>query len=284
MCIVVCSLFLMPAVNAEVKTFDGVGEYYMGELENVGVARQRAKEKAVQKTENQAGVYIKAYSRALNDELSDDEITAITSNAVKIIGGPIYTIQIISIENRSVLLVTAKIKAEFDTDEINKWLERNANERKEIIAQDKDLQKEIAERDRELAELKKKLAEHEQRAKENAKKDTSVSTQQVGGQIFEGVGEYRLGSSETIINAEKGARILAMQNALEKAGILVSSYSQVKDFELDKDVITTKSHAVLKVLEAKPDWKDFVCRMTVKVDINVAELNKWLEQEAKKSR
>ena len=188
-----------------------------------------------------------------------------------------------AIEDGKTFAENAKIKAEFDTDEINKWLERNANERKEIIAQDKDLQKEIAERDRELAELKKKLAEHEQRAKENVKKDTPVSTQHVGGQIFEGVGEYRLGSSETIINAEKGARILAMQNALEKAGILVSSYSQVKDFELDKDVITTKSHAVLKVLEAKPDWKDFVCRMTVKVDINVAELNKWLEQEAKKS-
>ena len=283
MVLVVFSLFLMPAVNAAVQTFEGVGEYYMSELEKVGVARQRAKQKAVQDAQRKAGVYLKSYSRSINSEITDNEILAITSNAYKIIDET-YEIRLVPLsDGTKTVLVTAKVKATIDTDEINKWLERNATERKEIIAQNKDLQKEIAERDRELAELKKKLAEHEQRAKENVKKDTPVSTQQVGGQIFEGVGEYRLGSSETIINAEKGARILAMQNALERAGILVSSYSQVKDFELDKDVITTKSHAVLKVLEAKPDWKDFVCRMTVKVDINVAELNKWLEQEAKKS-
>ena len=153
-----------------------------------------------------------------------------------------------------------------------------------LTKQNGELLKQIDESNKKIDELKKELAEKERLAKKIADENNPALKQEVGGQIFEGVGEYRMGSSDTIIYVEKGARILAMQNALERAGILVSSYAQVKDFELDKDVITTKSHAVLKVIEAKPEWKDFVCRMTVKVDINVAELNKWLEQESKKSK
>lgn len=276
--LVAASLLIATPVSAAVQTFEGVGEYVMSDFESFDVAKLRAQQKAVRAAQEKAGAYLKTYSRSADSELLD-EISAVTANIIQVTN--------VSYERQPLeqgCFIKATVTATIDSDKITKWLDRPESERKAIIAQDKDLQKEIAARDRELAELKKKLAEHERLAKETPKETKPASTQQVGGQIFEGVGEYRLGSSETIINAEKGAKILAMQNALEQAGILVDHYAQVKDFELDKSVITTKSRAVLKVIDATPEWKDFVCRMTVKVDINVAELNKWLEQEAKKSK
>lgn len=278
--LVAVSLLIAVPVSAEVITVEGFGEYYMGYIDTLDVAKKRAEQKAVRAAQMKAGVYLKTYSRSVNSELTDDEIVAVTNSTINVknVRWEIYEMESLD------LLIKATVTATIATDEITKWLDRSASERKTIIAQDKDLQRAIAERDRELAELKEKLAEHERLAKETPKENKPVSTQQVGGQIFEGVGEYRLGSSETIINAEKGARILAMQNALERAGVLVSSHGQVKDFEFDKDVITVKSKAVLKVIEAKPEWDNFVCHMTIKVDINVAELNKWLEQAAKRSK
>ena len=272
--LVAASLLIAAPVSASLQTFEGVGEYVMSDFESFDVAKLRAQQKAVRAAQEKAGAYLKTYSRSADSELLD-EISAVTANIIQVTNVR-YELQPLE----QGVFIKATVTATIDSDEITKWLDRPESERKAIIAQDKDLQKEIAARDRELAELKKKLAEHERLAKETK----PASTQQVGGQIFEGVGEYRLVSSETIINAEKGAKILAMQNALEQAGILVDHYAQVKDFELDKSVITTKSRTVLKVIDATPEWKDFVCRMTVKVDINVAELNKWLEQEAKKSK
>ena len=272
--LVAASLLIAAPVSASLQTFEGVGEYVMSDFESFDVAKLRAQQKAVRAAQEKAGAYLKTYSRSADSELLD-EISAVTANIIQVTNVR-YELQPLE----QGVFIKATVTATIDSDEITKWLDRPESERKAIIAQDKDLQKEIAARDRELAELKKKLAEHERLAKETK----PASTQQVGGQIFEGVGEYRLVSSETIINAEKGAKILAMQNALEQAGILVDHYAQVKDFELDKSVITTKSRTVLKVIDATPEWKDFVCRMTVKVVINVAELNKWLEQEAKKSK
>ena len=278
--LVAITLLIAAPVSAEVKTFEGVGEYVMDDSVSFDVAKLRAQQKAVRAAQAKAGIYLKTFSRYVNSELSDDEIVAATAAALTVTDTKITR----SIVSYDVILIQATVTVTIDSDAITKWLDRDESDRETIIAQNKDLQQKIDENKKELAELKKKLAEHERLAKETPKETTPASTQQVGGQIFEGVGEYRLGSSETIINAEKGARVLAMQNALEKAGILVDHYARVKDFELDKSVITTKSRAVLKVIDAKPEWKDFVCRTTIKVEINVAELNKWLEQEAKKSK
>ena len=278
--LVAITLLIAAPVSAEVKTFEGVGEYVMDDSVSFDVAKLRAQQKAVRAAQAKAGIYLKTFSRYVNSELSDDEIVAATAAALTVTDTKITR----SIVSYDVILIQATVTVTIDSDAITKWLDRDESDRETIIAQNKDLQQKIDENKKELAELKKKLAEHERLAKETPKKTEPASTQQVGGQIFEGVGEYRLGSSETIINAEKGARVLAMQNALEKAGILVDHYARVKDFELDKSVITTKSRAVLKVIDAKPEWKDFVCRTTIKVEINVAELNKWLEQEAKKSK
>ena len=137
----------------------------------------------------------------------------------------------------------------------------------ELIKQNNELLKRIDESDRKIEKLKEELAEKEFLAKKIADGNDPALKQNVGGQIFEGVGEYRMGERDTLEFAKKSAKSYAVRDALERAGVLVNSYSETMNGELKKDVITIKSRAVLKVIEVKPEWKDFVCRTTVKVDM-----------------
>lgn len=251
--VVVSILFLMPVALAEIRTFDGMGEYILGELEDIEIGKERAKELALRSAQEKASFYLKNYCTK-DMGISEDEIPAIADGILNITS-VFYEMKPAP---NDALLVVATLTAEMDTNGLKEWLSKNEIKKKELVTK-------------------------ETPAKKIADENNSESNQKVEGQTYEGVGEYRMGSSDTIITAEKGAKILAMQDALEKAGIFLSSYAQVKDFELDKDVITTKSCALLKVIEAKSEWKDFVVRILVKVNINVVELNKWLEEEAKKS-
>lgn len=251
--VVVSILFLMPVALAEIRTFDGMGEYILGELEDIEIGKERAKELALRSAQEKASFYLKNYCTK-DMGISEDEIPAIADGILNITS-VFYEMKPAP---NDALLVVATLTAEMDTNGLKEWLSKNEIKKKELVTK-------------------------ETPAKKIADENNSEPNQKVEGQTYEGVGEYRMGSSDTIITAEKGAKILAMQDALEKAGIFLSSYAQVKDFELDKDVITTKSCALLKVIEAKSEWKDFVVRILVKVNINVVELNKWLEEEAKKS-
>ena len=42
---IIGSLLVMPTINAEVKTYTGVGEYMIGERDTLEIAKQGAKEK-----------------------------------------------------------------------------------------------------------------------------------------------------------------------------------------------------------------------------------------------
>ena len=54
---------------------------------------------------------------------------------------------------------------------------------------------------------------------------------------YTGTGEYRMGDSDTPKSAERGAKEKALRDALERAGVYVSSYSEVEDAELVTDKI-----------------------------------------------
>ena len=56
-------LTFSPNANAELKPYNGVGEYIMSDFETPDVAKQRAKLYAERNAQEQAGVYIKSYSR-----------------------------------------------------------------------------------------------------------------------------------------------------------------------------------------------------------------------------
>ncbi|MBQ3434752.1 MAG: hypothetical protein IJG24_06895 [Selenomonadaceae bacterium] len=84
--LIVGNLFCLPIAEAEFKTYTAMGVDYGNELESQDMVKLRARDKAIKNAVKQAGVYLKTYSRSVNNELTDDEITAITSNTYEIVG------------------------------------------------------------------------------------------------------------------------------------------------------------------------------------------------------
>ena len=147
------SLLFMPIANAAVETYTGVGEYTMGEYENLSVAQERAKAKAERDAQEQAGIFVSTYSRVENHKLTADEISTMTAGIIKVLE---VKPQIIPIDNKSIKYVVTVV-VNIDSDEINRWLEQNAQQMSELVEQNRELQRKSDEQQREIIELKKRL-------------------------------------------------------------------------------------------------------------------------------
>ena len=108
------SLFLSPAVQAETKTYTGVGEYVMGERDTLETAKQGAKDKALRNALERAGVLIQTRSRTEDLELVEDEITSQTGAVLKVIE---------VVYERKDLLIRATVQVDIDAEDLNRRLE-----------------------------------------------------------------------------------------------------------------------------------------------------------------
>ena len=150
------TLLFASNVNAEIRVYEGTDEYIMSEFETPDVAKQRAKQKAERMAIEKAGVFIESTTEVANMMVTKDEIITMTGGILKLVENPTY--QMIPLENGETFRVRATVKAQIDTDDITKWLNRGAGERSEIVKQNQELQRAIDEQDRQIAELKSKLA------------------------------------------------------------------------------------------------------------------------------
>ena len=108
---IVGSMLTASPASAEIKNYDGVGEYIMSDFETPDVAKQRAKLYAERNAQEKAGVYLKSYSRTENFELVDDEIVAMTSGILKILNVDYKTLPI----EHGGIMYRATILASIDT-------------------------------------------------------------------------------------------------------------------------------------------------------------------------
>ena len=155
-----CMIFMMvfcvmANVHAEIKIYEGSGEYVMSEFETLDVAKQRAKQKAERNAQEQAGVFVSSYTRVKNAQVQEDEIIAITNGILKIVD---VQEQLLPQSDRKSILIRVTIKAKIDTDDVNKWLEKGIEQRAELARQNDELRKAIAEQDKKIAELQKHVA------------------------------------------------------------------------------------------------------------------------------
>lgn len=149
------SLFLMPAVNAEIKTCEGTDEYIMSEFETIDIAKQRAKQKAERAAQEKAGVFVESNTEVVNMMVTKDEINTMTCGILKVID---VQYQLTPLDDGKSLIVRATVKADVDTDDINKWLNRDSSERSDLVEKNLELQKAIETQDAQIAELKRQLA------------------------------------------------------------------------------------------------------------------------------
>ena len=163
--VVLGGLLMANVANAEVRTYEGVGEYVMSDFETPDIAKQRAKARAEQAAQEKAGVFVKSNTKVVDLQLKSEEIEIITAGVMKV-HSVTYDVK----NDSSGFVFVSKVFADIDTAEIEKWLNQNENSMAELVAQNRALQNSIAEQEKQLAELKAKLA-----AVEKNQSETSVS-------------------------------------------------------------------------------------------------------------
>ena len=141
--------------NAEIKTYSGIGEYIMSEFETLDVAKQRAKQKAERDAQEQAGVYVNSYTKVKNSQVTEDEIITMTNGILSVTD---CQFNLIPLSDGKSINIRAAIKANIDTEDINKWLEKGVQERSELANQNKELQNENIKQEKMIDDLKQELA------------------------------------------------------------------------------------------------------------------------------
>ena len=148
------SLLVMPPVNAEVKTYEGTDEYIMSEFETLDIAKQRAKQKAERAAQEKAGVFVESNTEVVNLMVTKDEVRTMTSGILKIVD---VQYQLTPLDDGKSVIVRATVKADIDSDDVAKWLNRDTSERADVVAQNLELQRALDEQDKQIAELKREL-------------------------------------------------------------------------------------------------------------------------------
>ena len=158
---------LTTTVQAEIKTYSGTGRYVMSDFENRDIAKQRAQYRAERDAQKKAGVYVKNYSRSINFEMTDDEFSVVMNRITNIIDEVKYNMKTATADGEPVIIWTANLKAQIDTDGIYAWLKRDSQEKITIIKQDNDLRDKIQRNDELIEDLKNRY----QHATTQAEKD-----------------------------------------------------------------------------------------------------------------
>lgn len=156
--LIVAGLLTAAVTHAEIQTYTGEGAYVMSEDENLGVAKERAKADAMRNAQEQAGIFIRSYSKMKNFKLIDDEIITIASNIIKLVKEPQYY-PLEAVANLDGVLIKVTVVANIDSDDLNTWLNKSDLEKQTLIAQNKDLRRQLNAQAEELAALKRRLAE-----------------------------------------------------------------------------------------------------------------------------
>ena len=183
-----CCLAFLPKSHAEIKIYEGVGEYVMSDFETPDVAKERAKQRAEQNAQEQAGVFVNSYTEVNNLMVTKDEITVITSGILNVTEIK-YDREFLSGEEGT--LFRAKIKASIDTDGISKWLNMQAGEQFES-GQTHGLQAAIIAQNKKIDELKRQLEDkHSNRNADYFKKEfTEVDNEFLSNQKIDAGNKY----------------------------------------------------------------------------------------------
>ena len=290
--LLVVGLLFTFAVQAEIKTYKGVGEDYPNQFETPEDAKARALRSAIEDAKKQAGVGLKSYSRSINNELTDDEVSTITSNKYKIVGAVKYESSPKQLSEKTfAVLWRATVDVEVDDAEVKNWAKRTAEEKKVLINRNRAAEEAFNADIRTAEELNRRAAEPLTEAEEfDLKHEVEASNNnfQVNQKIEDGnrlnyedkpaealeqygaaletkfvdaVGEYRiLKDIENLEVSKLRSRHRAEKSAVKVIVDYLKDYSQRTAVELTDDEISFVANAVLNIVDSEsqvvPDEDD----------------------------
>ena len=152
-------LLTAAAVSAAVETYEGTDEYYvLGAVENINVARERARERALRDAREKAGVYIHTISRVTNMKMLEDEIITVASGVLRVID-TVY--EIIPLTEMNGYIIRATVKADIDTGDVEKFMAKDAEEISRIVANEKVIRMQEEQQDQKIETLKQEYLQAE---------------------------------------------------------------------------------------------------------------------------
>ena len=117
------NFFAMSEAHAEIKIYDGVGEYFMSD-ETVDFAKEQAELEAQHHILRKISVYIKSQSVMIDHELDSDEIVAVSAGILHVVDTKF------SMEpEENFIKIKSFVTAQIDVDELKKLLEQTIKSR-----------------------------------------------------------------------------------------------------------------------------------------------------------
>ena len=164
--LIVAGLLTTAIVAAAVQIFDGKGQWHTSDAETESMAKARAQQRAQLDAQKKAGLAIKTFSRSINNELTDDEVSAVTANIIELVGDVHFDKQIIPLsDSQTTILYTATLKAKIDPDGVYDFVKRD--DKTTVVRQNTQLQDAVQKND----ELAASLTEKYNRAASQAERD-----------------------------------------------------------------------------------------------------------------
>lgn len=145
-------LSVCPSVWAEMRTFAAEGEYVMGEGETMEVAGEKARKNAIRAAAEEAGAFIRSFTKVQNLVLQEDVIEVVANHAMKV---TVLDEQTDLVGKKSVRFRT-RIRATISSTEIEANIKK-AQEDRTVVDAHRKLQEDYARLARETEDLKKKL-------------------------------------------------------------------------------------------------------------------------------
>lgn len=225
--LIISLLFMSTVAPVYAETVSGSDDYVMSEFESLDVAKQRAMQKALRNAQESAGVFVQSSTQVVNLVVTKDEINTMTAGILKVLD---VQYDLTPLEGGKSILVKATVQAEIADNDIEKWLNRPADERSELVAQNLELQKAIAAQDAQIAELKRQLADKPQDTEKISKQFATEDKAFLSNQkLFEASKFYYNGDLNGAINLCAQAIEFNTSNAVAYS-IRGAIYYRLNDF------------------------------------------------------
>lgn len=306
--LVVVTLILTFAAQAKVKTYTGVGEDFPNQFETPEDAKARALRSAIEDAKKQAGVGLKNYSRSINNELVDDEISTITSNRYKIVGAVKYESSPKQLSEKSfTVLWRATVDVEVDDAEVTDWIKRDAEEKKLLIKRNRAAEESFKADIQRADELSRRAAGNLTEAEEfdlrheveasnndfqvnqkieegnrlNYENKPDEALEQYGEALkikfVDGVGENIASIYEDLEIAKQGARERAALNTRKKVAVFLSA-NEISIIPIGD--VTEDSY---QILPQEIDGRIYIIvRANVRLRFNSDDVDKWIAEQKNK--